>query len=322
MKSKYFIQIFFSLLILSLGAWAFYEYKKSQTEEQIKKSSSSLFSNLELKQIQSLKIIKNKEEMQIIQKEGDWLMEKPVKDIASFSEVSRWFSEIKNQQLKKVNAKQPIDWKNYYLDFAPRVEILPVSGEKISFSVSNKSSFDDKYFIKKESELFIGESYFFSEVNEVDFNAFRSKKILPPVGHAMKIQFQGKKNFTLHWRDHKWTFEKVGVKKFPLDSKKSDDFWKEINSMQALEIKSAVQADSLRKYGLHKPLLRLSLTYLLIKEPYTLKLSPIKKDKAFVSVSHRDFIFEISKEMAEKFLLSLNDLKEEDQTEKTQNKEK
>ena len=43
---------------------------------------------------------------------------------------------------------------------------------------------------------------------------------------------------------------------------------------------------------------------------YKLKLSSVKENKAFVSVSHRDFIFEISKKDAEKLILSKNEIRD------------
>ena len=41
-----------------------------------------------------------------------------------------------------------------------------------------------------------------------------------------------------------------------------------------------------------------------------LKLSPFKEDKAFVFVSHRNFILEISKENAEKLILSKKEIRD------------
>ena len=306
MKTKLTIQIIFSIFVLAFGAWTFYEYKQST-----KKQKESSFLVKELKELKAFRITKGTEKLEVIRKNQDWFLKKPVKDLASFTEISRWFGEIKNQKVQKIQT-ETTNLKDYYLDNAPNVEMEFNSGETFFFSVSKKSSFDGKYFIKKGEELFIAEQYFYSEVNNKDFDSFRSKKLLPALGHAIKLQFQGKENFTLHWANYKWSLDKSHKKNsFPLNSVRLNGFWTDVNSMKALELKEAVSSSSLRKYKLHKPQLSITLDYPNKDKKYTLKLSPFIKDKAFVFISHRDFILEISKEDAKKLLLSKKDIKQE-----------
>ena len=308
MKTKLFIQIFLSTSALAVGAWAFYEYKKSQTEQKQKAKAELFLPNLKLKELKAFQIIRKINRLSAKQKDSDWFLSQPVKDQADFKEISRWFDEIKNQKVQKIQMKN-IDWKNYDLDQAPSVKMNFANGKSLSFSVSAKSSFDDKYFIKKEGELFIGEKYFFTEVNEKDFDSFRNKKILPSLSHATQIKFQGKHSLTLYWADYKWSMDKE-KNKFPLDSNRLDDFWTEATSLKADEIKESVSPSSLKKYGLHKPQLKILFAYPGKEKPYILKLSPFKKDKAFMALSHRDFIFEISKEEMKKLILSQNDIRD------------
>lgn len=309
MKTKLFSQIFISVLVLALGAWAFYEYKSSQ-KEQKQEAEEASFLNKDLKELKALRIKKEDKQLEVIKEEKDWLLKQPVKDLASFTEISRWFDEIKNQKIQKIKTKENIRWEDYYLDNAPKVEMEFSSGENISFSVSKKSSFDGKYFIKKGEELLIGEQYFSSEVTEKDFDSFRSKKLMPSLGHAVRVQFQGKANFTLHWSDYNWSLDEKSKKKpFPLDLDRLDGFWTDTNSMKATSIKEAVAPSSLRKYGLTHPQITIIFNYPEKDKSYKLKLSPIKEDKAFVSASHRDFIFEISKEDANKLILSKNEIR-------------
>lgn len=313
MKTKLFNQIFFSLLILALGGWAFYEYKQSQKEQAQKEEEASLL-NKKLEDLKTFRIKKEGHVLETTKENQDWFLKQPVKDLADFTEISRWFDEIKNQKIQNITKKEGIKWEDYYLDEAPSVEMEFFSGEIISFSVSKKSSFDGKYFIKKGENLFIGEQYFSSEVNEKDFDSFRNKKLLPSLGHATKIQLKGKESFTLHWSDYKWSFDKSKKKKtFPLDSDRLDGFWTDASSMKASAIKEAVNSSSsLKKYGLNKPQLEIHFNYSDKDKSYSLKLSPFKKeeDKAFVSVSHRDFILEISKEDAKKLILSQKEIRD------------
>ena len=282
MKTKLFRQILPSLLVLALGAWAFYEYKQSEKEEKQKIEEAS-FLNKKLESLKAFRIKKDGKQLEIVKKEQNWFLKQPVQDQASFTEISRWFDEITNQKVQKIQTETGINWKEYHLEKAPGVEMEFSSGETISFSVSKKSSFDGKYFIKKGAELFIGEQYFSSEVNEKDFDSFRSKNLLPSLGHAKKIQFQGKENFTLHWADYKWSLDEANKKKdFPLNSDRLDGFWTDASSMKASAIKEAVISDlkvaapfmpeahfakkaissiSLRKYGLNKPQIEITFSY-------------------------------------------------------------
>ena len=310
MNTKIFRQICFSVLVLALGSWAFYEYRQSQKEQQEEVKSASLFDK-KLKELQAFRIIKNDSALEIVKDDQDWHLKKPFPDLADFTEISRWFDEIKNQKMQRIQIKSAVNWEAYYLDQSPAVEMDFSDGTKLSFSVSKKSSFDGKYFVKKGEELFIGESYFSSEVNKKDFDSFRSKKLLPAFGHAVKIQFRGKENFTLYWENYEWSLGKPKKKKpVPLDSKRLDGFWTDVSSMKASSIKERVSPSSLRKYGLNKPRLKILFDYADKDKDHILTLSPLKKDKAFVSVSHRNFIFEISKESAEKLILAKKDLRD------------
>ena len=311
MNTKFFTQVFLSVFVLALGGWAFYEYKKSQQEE-IKKTEEASFLKKELKNLKAIRIQKNKEKLEVLKEDKEWILKAPIKDLADWKEISRWFDEIKNQKVQKLETPTDIKWEEYDLDEAPQVEIEFASGETLSFSVSKQSSFDGKYFIKKEEELFVGESHFSREVNEKDFDSFRSKKILPSWGHATTIQMQGKENFLLKWADYEWSLDNSSSKKaFPLDSNRLDGFWTDLSSMEALFIKETVNSSSLKKYKLHKPQLQIQFSYPDKEKSHTLKLSPFKEDKAFVSLSHRDFIMEISKSEAEKLLLSQKDIRDQ-----------
>lgn len=308
MKTQFIFQIFFSVLVLALGAFAFYEYKKSQSENKQKEESALFLNDVKLEDLKAFRIFKEKEQLSAVQENNNWTLEKPVQDLASFTEISRWFGEITNQKVQKIQTEGSPQWEDYYLDKASRVEMDLLSGKNISFVVSRKSSFDGKYFVRKGEELFIGEQYFNSEVNVKDFDSFRNKKILPSFGHAKSIQFHGRENFKLHWANYKWKLDGAKKEALPLDDSRLDGFWTDSNNLKAIEIKEPVKASSLKKYKLNRPQLKITFAYPGKDEQYTLKLSPFQEDKAFLSVSHRNFIMQISKESAEKLILSKNEV--------------
>ncbi len=301
-------RIFFSFLALALAGWAFYEYKQSQKERE-QQERAAVFFDRELESLKAFRVTKAGGKILEVKKEGeDWLVRQPIQDLADFAEISRWFNEIKNQKVQKIQTDKDISWKDYYLEKAPLVRLEFSSGQSLSFSVSGKSSFDGKYFIKKGEDLLLGESYFYSEVNEVDFDSFRSGKLLQPLGHATKIQFQGPEAFALDWENYSWSLSED--QSFPLDSSRLDGFWTDINSIKSSAFKERVRPESLKKYGLNKPQLKIQFSYPEKDKSVTLKLSPFQGEKAFVFVSHRRFILEISKEDAKKLLLSKKDFRD------------
>ena len=300
MKPRVFIRSFISLFVLAFGAWAFYEYYQSQNKKEREAEQALLLPLIELKQLKAFQINQGDKSLSALKKEKEWFLEEPIKDLMDWAELSRWFSALKQQKVQSVSVED-INWKDYYLDSAPFVQLDLEGGEKITFSVSKKSSFDGRYFIKKTGRLFLGESSFFSEVNQKNLEDFRSKKILPDLNHANRIQFKGQSQFQLNWQDYKWSLEGADPKSLPLDTSRLDGFWTDMSALKALSIKGPANSKNIKKYKLNSPQLILNLTY--GDKEYLLKLSPIKEEKAFVSISHRDYIFEISKEQADKLLL-------------------
>ena len=305
MKTKLILQISLSFLVLLFAGWAFYEYQQAESEKQDKQKVESLLSQVDINNLKSFRIITKKGELLVFKHGEEWLVKKPVQDLASWQEISGWLDKLKNTVVKKITPDKEFKLKEYYLDLAPKVEIVLKSGQKISFLVSHKSSFDGKYFIKKGEELFLGEDLFYQEVNNKDFNSFRSQKILPSLGHALLIEFKGlKKDFTLTWDDYKWALK--GGLKIPLSKDRLDEFWSHFNSLKAESIEPF---KDLKKYHLHKPKLNIMLTYKK-GQKITVKLSPVKQGKVFVWASHRDYIFSISNSSAKKLTLSLKDIRD------------
>ena len=300
MKPRVVIQIFVSLFVLAFGGLALYEYYQFQKEREKEEEQSLFLPHAQFHELKDIQINQAGKKLSAVKKEQKWRLIKPVEDELDEPELSRWFDSIKKQKVQKISI-EAVEWKKYYLDSSPFVQLGLAGGRQIIFSVSKKSSFDGKYFIKKGEELFIGEGSFYTEINEKNLDDFRNKKIMPSLSHAGQIQFKGKYNFHLSWKDYQWALKGADPKSLPLDFSRLDGFWTDINSLKALSILVAVNSKNLKKYGLNKAQQILHLTY--GNKKHVLKISPFKEDKAFVSISHRDYIFEISKEQADKFIL-------------------
>ena len=391
MKAKTKISLFFSLAIGLLGTWAFYDYYRSQKQKEKEEKQSLLFPDLSLKDLKAFTIISNRTdnseknraddpeknsednsgknsednsgknsednpaEKLVLKKQGeDWFVIEPVKDLASFSEVSLWLDSIIKQKVQKIQAEAPINWEDYGLGrLATQVELEKSSGKKEVFLVSHKNSFDGKSFLKKESQLFISNKSLIFEVNNKKAEDFRSKKILPVNPNVTQIEIQGRAEpLTLTREQDSWTLknqnpaitqnlaqsglnkqkpaltqestqtdiknkkldvaqeeDESGTKKQGPDSPVLDqefiqDFWKALSQLKAEEIIAPIKES--KKYGLHKAQKVFNVFY--GEQLYTMSVSPFKEEKAYVSVTGRDFLFEISKSQTKKIFISKKDL--------------
>ena len=302
----------FSAIALAGALFAFYEYKKAE-QEKAQKAADEKFLDKHIKDLKAFRIKKKGAVLSIAQEGKGWVLKQPVQDQASWAQISRWMDEITNQKVQEIKGIDEIKWEDWHLsDQAGLVEMDFADGSSLSFSVSEKSSFDGKYFIRKGDRLFVGERYFNNEVNEKNFEVFRSKSLLPAgAPHAEKIQFHGLKGqFTLLWDNYKWSLEGAQENSLPLDFDRLDGWWTDISSLKADSVKEKATNSVLRKYGLNRPKLKIIFHSNFGKdsEEYSLKLSPIKDEKAFVALSHRDFILELSKEDAKLLPLSLDEV--------------
>ncbi len=293
------------VFVFGVGGYAYYEYLQTN-KSQNTKSEEDYFFTQKLENLFEIKITKQKEVIVLSRKNQDWFLKKPIKDLASFSEVSRWFDEIKNQKVREIFGEGDIAWKDYYLKKYPEVHLKFSDGSSITFLVSSKGSFDEKYFIKKDNRLFIGEKHFFTEVNVKGFDSFRNKKIIPSYGHPIKVVIKNKGVMSFDWANYNWSFKE---KDFPLDKKRLDSFWSDLSSLEVSSVKEKAADSSLKKYGLDQPSHQIYLSYSNGKK-VTLKISSVRNNQVYVHGSHRNYILKISKDDAEKLKISKNDVRD------------
>ena len=305
----------FFVFFLVVG-YALYEYKKSLKEEG-KEGISLLKGKLEdVKQIQlspsSLLIIKEK---------GDWFLKKPLEDFVDFSELSRWFDALQNHKLKLISEKSNIKWEDYHLSNASTVEIIFSSGDSTVFSVSKKSSFDGKWFVKKEESLFLGDTDLGKEVNEKSVDSYRSKKLLHSFGHPVIVQFYKKglkRPLKFSWEKSTWTY--LEHKTFPLDSTKMNMFWTELSSLKGDRIVGEANQSNLKKWGLKKPFVEIILGFKSQESKekksiseMSIHFSSVKDDKVYAHASERNYILEILKSNFKEILLSEENIRDHGQ---------
>ena len=297
-------RLIFPAIVAAAAAFAYYESRRAARESLSEAKAAAFFSE-RLEDLVKIHLKSQKGETLLIKKGRDWLMEKPLEDKASFKEISRWLEEIKSQKTQKISVEGEIDWKDYHLEEGQAAHaLLEFSGnpqKTLSFSISRKSSYDGRFFLNKGGELFLGERYFESEISGKDPESFRSKKILPSLGHAKKIVFEGKEKITLLWSDYKWSLG--GGAAFPLNEPELKSFWASLSQAEAEALRERRSPGSIKKRGLARPQAKIALDYGEGGE-VRMEISPFREGKAYVSSSRRDFLFEVSESEAEKWLLS------------------
>ena len=325
MKTTTLFQLFLSVFVLALGTFAFYEYKDTQNEKKAKTEREQLLKGLKLDQVIAVRLFKEKEKMSIIKQKEDWLLLEPLPDRVSFTELSRWFNTIARHKVQALDIEHPLD-SPYSIGETPRVEIDLKSGDTLTFSISSKKSFDERWFIKKSSQIFLAESGIDKELQNKNLEDFRSKKILPSLNHAIKIQIEKKEVLTLKWKDYKWRLEDKKESEPPLNQAFLNEFWNLLTNLSASSILESKKES--KKYKLDTPLLTINLFYEQQKKnqksnpegevkplekplelkKYVLKISSPQQDKIYASISHRDYIFEIPKDKLKDLLLTREEL--------------
>ena len=325
MKPAFSVKIILSFFILAMGGFAFYEYRNSSLQKQEKEKSRQLLPNFKIEDLKAIRLLQDSaknqkpEQLSLVKKGEDWFLLEPVKDLASFTELSRWFNTISRHKVTALELESSKDF-DYHLSDSPTLELELKSGETLQLSVSSKSSFDGRWFIKKGDQIFLAEQGIDKELKSKNLADFRSKKILSSLNHAAQIDFLFKNNpnktsFTLYWKDYKWSLEGRRESELPLDQSFLNQFWTKLSGLEANAILDSNGLDfksQLKKYKLdNKALLSLKLYY--GEKEYVLKLSPSElkpdqEDKLYASISHRDYIFEIPKEKKEELFLSKKDI--------------
>ena len=177
MSKGFVCQFLFLIFVIAAASVAYYDYSKNQKTSE--KEHSQFITDRKFKNLSKIEIKNSKSTILLLKKNDDWFLKKPIQGKASFKEVSRWFDEIQIQAVRKIEIEENASLKDYYLENSPKVKLTFSNGEIISFSVSSKGSFDGKFFIKKDGELFLGEYHFSREVNDKDPKSFRYKKPKP-----------------------------------------------------------------------------------------------------------------------------------------------
>lgn len=301
------------ILFFSVVGYALYEYRKSLNEEEADGDRLPLFSG-NFNEAEEIQISNDKFSLLIKKDKGDWFLKKPIEDFADFEDLSRWFEALQSEKLQLISEGSDIRWNEYHLTDPSMVEIRFSSGKNITFSVSRKPSFDGNWFVKKDGKLLLAKSSLGTQVNTKTLDSYRSKKLLHSFGHPTKVKFQeqGSRSLEFTWEKSKWTYV-GGGKDFPLDLSYMNTFWTDLNSLKGIRISGPKSKANIKKFGLLKPFVIVSLDFGKDRKTRLIRFSQVKEDKVQALVSTRNYILEIPKEDFENILLSKDNIRDHSQ---------
>ena len=299
-KKKWIKHLFFFLLVSAFGGYAWYDYYRSAEKTKEEEERARLLSQ-NIEDVQEIQLLTDGKSIVLKKKDPQWMMESPIQDFADSAAIASWFNQLKGEKVQNITPKGDVQWEEYHLDDkASKVSLSLKSNEKITFSVSWRPSFDDKYFIRKGDALLMGDNSFKAAVNEKTPDSFRSLSALHTAGHPMGLIYKGKEKFSFTWSDYRWSFKKGSP--FPLNTSRLDKFWSDLSALKALEIAGPVTEDHLKKYGLSQPEATIHLKFR--EQNIQIRVNAVKGDTAFIHTSDRKYILECSQNQAEKLILS------------------
>lgn len=305
-KKKWIKHLFFFLLVSVFGGYALYDYYRSAEKTKEEEERARLLSQ-NIEDVQEIQLLTDGKSIILKRKDQQWMMEAPVPDFADSAAIASWFNKLKDEKVQDITPKENIQWEEYHLDDkASKISLSLKSNERITFSVSWKPSFDDKYFIRREDALLIGDNSFKAAVNEKTPDSFRSLSALHTFGHPVELSYEGKENFSFTWSDYRWSFKNGSP--FPLNTSRLDKFWSDLSAFKATEIVEPATEEYLKNYGLSQPEVTIHLKFR--EQDVQIRVSAVRGNAAFIHASDRKYILECSQNQAEKLILSQTALRD------------
>lgn len=284
MRSSLYIRLFFLFLAGLLVAVAVFEHRRSREKEQLKKDSALIFQNRIRQSIIRLSLVKEEGSQFVLEKtEQGWQLIQPVKDMASSGAVEGLLDDLFNESAE-VLSEGNVQWSDYGLDPPFSVLSLQSASEKWNIGISSESSFDGKFYIKKDIKLLLGSSAW-GRLARPWTDAYRSRALYSKRKKILKLYYKTqKRNYEFIRKDDKWHWN--------LETPLSQEAVESLIDLLKGEMISAFS--SRKKTVFTKPDLEIQVVNENQKDTWVLKLKKINKEKAQVTLSDRDFIYELN----------------------------
>lgn len=289
-----------AFIMIAVGGFAVYEYKKSEKEEGAKAQEGRLFQEAEAK-FNFLKLTPTGGSSLQVSKTADgWHIDSPVQDSADETAITSFVNEIGSYKAKKLETEGPPNWEQYGLtDLARKLEVKNEGGASFELMVSHKAAFDGSYYLKFRDQLYVGDSSW-GQIFQKTATELRDKRILPtPLEiNGITVESGGSQRLRIRKDGDKWAFaEATG---YSLDGSRLDSLLNDIRGLKAIDFVSEDQnSKAVSDAGLRKPTYRLILDLNDKNLPKVELVVSLQKDHGFLTTSNRPQIFKVSKVTAE-----------------------
>lgn len=287
-------RLIYLIVVLMISGFALYEYKTSRQETDEKAEQEKVFPFLTSSQVQKIQIQTTGDNIVLDRKKDIWHLTKPIEDKADDKNVINWLEELLAQKVE-IKKKKDVDWSEYNLDKNMNsIELKTDTDKSFKLSVSDYSGFDGSFFIKKENELLLGDTAW-AQIIGKDFSHFRSYYLINRKQHPVFLQYQsGNTDIRLKWKNYEWSWAGDETEPpYPLLNSAIESYWTTLANVLFDKEIQPYTSSMVKKYQLNKPTIELKLNFEKNQE-WAVKIGPKIKDKYYVKVSNRDFIFSLS----------------------------
>jgi hypothetical protein len=313
--------LIFAVLVLAVGGYAYWEYQKSQKEEEEKVTRDHVLREVNVDSVTEIHFKSPTINYDLKKENGVWRMVAPVADAADADAVLGQIRNIATQTVEEMDTgSETINWQQYGLTTPAGEFILKTDkGEEYRLQLGQNRTYDNGFYIKKNdlSRLIVGGSGWESYLNKTA-NDFRSKKLVVPDGDLQTIIYKStdknkRGEMTLKKSDTGWQFPEQP--KWRVSSNDVESWLDLLRNLtgDSLVAEKEASLKNLSQFGLDKPSLKVALKVLGAdkkEQILNIAIGVTKNDEAFFLADQNIGIYKITKARYEELLKTQNDLRD------------
>ena len=283
-RSSLRIRLFFLCIAGLLAAFAIFEHQRSKEKQEAQKQEALIFKKGIRAGLIKLSLVKQDGSQFILEKINQtWKLIQPVNDLASSSAVEGMLDELFNEEAQ-VLSEENVKWSDYDLDPPFSTLILYSADKQWDIKISGESSFDGKFYIKKDQKLLLASSKW-SRLSRPWTDTYRSRTLYSQKKNISQLYYKKQnENYKLIRKDGKWQWDSTS----PLSQKAVEDF------IDLLKGNMISAFSNKKKLPFSKPDLEIQIFNEDQENPWVLKLKKVHEEKAQVILSDRDFVYELN----------------------------
>lgn len=287
----------FALVVVLIGAYTFWDYKKSLDLGPTGEHEHRVFF-LKMGEVDQIRLTNGEQATLLQKKDGAWQAQEPVTDQGDASSIEGFLFQVLSQKGKVFRSPEEskdTDWAAYGLDKPQHILEIKGKGATETLQVSSKHAFDGSFYIRLKDELLLGDVGL-AQLLERSPTSFRSRRIFRESGDVQNISFEkAGTSFSLNQADKGW--EMRPAPGFDLDAEKIESWVEKIRNVMPTEIVSEELSDQdKRTFLLAKPAITLKVQMKSDKnpEPWILTVGQDKGGERYLYTNKRSTVYKTS----------------------------